>query len=101
MDIYEHKTQIIENKSPLMIRVGTREDTYKQLDDIYVAAGLEKNKQTFLKFCPNIKKLELQNADKLADIQSDVPKKTTSNVPEKKVVNVTAPAGFSIKDIKL
>ncbi|MBU0627454.1 hypothetical protein KKG31_00690 [Patescibacteria group bacterium] len=101
--MYEHKTQTIENKTPLMIRVGSKQDAEKQLGDIYHAAGLSADKQTFLKLCPNIKKLELQNADKLSEVQSNIPKQPESSsgggVP--KAFHVEATPGFSIKDIKL
>jgi hypothetical protein len=58
VDIYQHQTIQIENNGALMIWIGSKEDAYKQLDDIYTQAGISKDKQTYLKFCPNIAKIE-------------------------------------------
>lgn len=58
VDIYQHQTIQIENNGSLMIWIGSKENAYKQLDDIYEQAGIKKEKQNHLKFCPNIAKLE-------------------------------------------
>lgn len=58
VDIYQHQTIQIENNGSLMIWIGSKQNAYKQLDDIYEQAGIKKEKQNHLKFCPNIAKLE-------------------------------------------
>lgn len=62
VDIYQHQTIQIENNGSLMIWIGSKENAYKQLDDIYEQAGIKKEKQSHLKFCPNIAKLEKDSA---------------------------------------
>lgn len=64
VDIYQHQTIQIENNGSLMIWIGAKENAYKQLDDIYEQAGIKKEKQNHLKFCPNIAKLEKDIAAK-------------------------------------
>lgn len=58
VDIFQHQTIQIENNGPLMIWIGSKDNAYRQLDDIYTQAGIKKEKQHHLKFCPNIAKLE-------------------------------------------
>ena len=58
VDIYQHQTIQIENNGPLMIWIGSKDNAYKQLNDIYEQAGIKKEKQNHLKFCPNVAKLE-------------------------------------------
>ena len=41
-----------------MIWIGSRDNAYKQLADIYEQAGIKKEKQNYLKFCPNTAKIE-------------------------------------------
>lgn len=41
-----------------MIWIGSKDNAQRQLDDIYAQTGIKKEKQTYLKFCPNIAKLE-------------------------------------------
>jgi len=45
-----------------MIWIGSKDNAYKQLDAIYEQAGIKKEKQSHLKFCPNIAKLEKEIA---------------------------------------
>jgi len=61
VDIYQHQTIQIENNGPLMIWIGAKENAYKQLDDIYAQAGIDRTKQNHLKFCPNIAKIEKEH----------------------------------------
>lgn len=57
VDIYQHQTiQIENNGGPLMIWIGNKADTLQQLEAIYKQAGIVK--QNYLKFCPNIAKIE-------------------------------------------
>lgn len=58
IDIYQHQTINIENNWPLVIWIGKKEEAIKQLDDILKNAWLDPDKNDFLKFCPNINKLE-------------------------------------------
>lgn len=77
-----------------MIRVGKKDRTIEQLNDIYKQAGAKK--QDYFKFCPNIAKLEKEK-----DIE---PKKVTE---EKKDITpayqgeIVNDGTFSIKDITL
>ena len=56
VDIYQHQTIHIENNWPLMIWIGSRDNAYQQLNDIYTQAGVKN--QNYLKFCPNTSKIE-------------------------------------------
>jgi len=58
IDIYQHQTIQIENNGPLIVRIGSKENAYQQLEAIYEQAGIKKDQQQHLKFCPNIAKLE-------------------------------------------
>lgn len=92
-----------------MIRIGNKSDTLQQLDVIYKQAGV--TTQNYLKFCPNIAKIE-------KDIQSHTPTPqaatstsgTTVKIPTTTTTTQPSPApqqaasneiGFTIKDIKL
>jgi len=54
-----------------MIWIGTREDAMKQLKDIFDNAGISEDHRGVIKFCPNIKKLESQNAEQVKKAQAD------------------------------
>ncbi len=96
VDIYQHQTIQIENDGPLMIWIGSRENAYKQLDDIYTQAGVKKEKQTYLKFCPNIAKLEkTKGVNKPTEAEKPAPK---TPAYEGEIVHEGT---FTIKDIKL
>jgi len=107
VEIYQHQTISMENKAPLMIWIGTREDAMKQLQDIFDNAGISEDHRWVIKFCPNIKKLESQNAEQVKKAQADA----IANLPPEASKwwgkyaprpNIPAPVpGFSIKDIKL
>lgn len=57
VDIYQHQTiQIENNGGPLMIWIGNKENALQQLNAIYQQAGV--TTQNYLKFCPNIAKIE-------------------------------------------
>lgn len=103
VDIYQHQTIQIENNGPLMIRIGNKSDVLQQLEVIYKQAGI--TTQNYLKFCPNIAKIE-----KDLPVQTSAPQAWTwttpppvkTNIPSV-VIHSSAPteAGFTIKDIKL
>ncbi len=108
VDIYQHQTiQIENNGGPLMMWIGNKDNALQQLDAIYKQAGV--TTQNYLKFCPNIAKIE-----KDLPIQTPAPQvSTTTGTPVKTPISnavqpsptpqQTAPSevGFSIKDIKL
>jgi len=71
VDIYQHQTICMENKAPLMIRIGSREDALEQLKAIFANAGISEDHQGVIKFCPNIKKLETQNTGKVKQAQAE------------------------------
>jgi hypothetical protein len=56
VDIYQHQTIQIENNGPLMIWIGNKDNAVQQLEAIYKQAGV--TTQNYLKFCPNIAKIE-------------------------------------------
>jgi len=56
VDIYQHQTIQIENNGSLMIWIGNKDNAIQQLEVIYQQAGVKN--QSYLKFCPNIAKLE-------------------------------------------
>ncbi|MFA5747521.1 MAG: S1 RNA-binding domain-containing protein, partial [Candidatus Absconditabacterales bacterium] len=99
VDIYQHQTINIENNGSLMIWIGSKEDVLKQMNDIYANAGIKTDLQNFLKFCPNMEKLQKllpkENLEK-----SEI---TSTGIPATKVTSVNQPeiVGFTIKDIKL
>jgi hypothetical protein len=65
-----------------MIRIGNKSDILQQLETIYQQAGIKN--QNYLKFCPNIAKIEKTNASK---IPQTTPANTVSSTPsiEKRV----------------
>jgi hypothetical protein len=70
VDIYQHQTiQIENNGGPLMMWIGNKENTLQQLEAIYKQAGI--TTQNYLKFCPNIAKIE-----KSIPVPSTAPKTT-------------------------
>ncbi|MEI6118827.1 MAG: hypothetical protein WCP92_06485 [bacterium] len=90
-----------------MMWIGNKDNALQQLDAIYKQAGV--TTQNYLKFCPNIAKIE-----KDLPIQTPAPQvSTTTGTPVKTPISnavqpsptpqQTAPSevGFSIKDIKL
>jgi hypothetical protein len=83
----------------LMIWIGSKEDVLKQMNDIYANAWIKTDLQNFLKFCPNMEKLQKllpkENLEK-----SEI---TSTWIPATKVTSVNQPeiVWFTIKDIKL
>jgi hypothetical protein len=63
VDIYQHQTIITENKIPLMIRIGQKENILLQMEEITKSAGYALDQQNFLKFCPNVEKLKQQHPE--------------------------------------
>ena len=106
VDIYQHQTIQIENNGPLMMRIGSKENAQKQLDEICEQAGIKK--QNHLKFCPNIGKLEKElGPAKELWIPSE---KQTEGAKASSPASISSPHAqaeshsewaFSIKDIKL
>lgn len=102
VDIYQHQTiQIENNGGPLMIWIGNRNNALQQLESIYKQAGI--TTQNYLKFCPNIAKIE-----KDLPAQTSTPQTTTwTTAPVKTATSFTPQqwtnneVGFSIKDIKI
>ncbi len=102
VDIYQHQTIMIENNGPLMIRIGKKERTLEQLNDIYKQAGVKN--QSYFKFCPNIAKIE-----KIKGVAAPIPSASTTVKMEPVVKKTPAYEGeiihddgtFSIKDIRL
>jgi len=71
VDIYQHQTICMENKAPLMIWIGSREESLDQLKAIFANAGISDDHQGVIKFCPNIKKLEGQNVEQVKQAQAE------------------------------
>ena len=103
VDIYQHQTIITEGNSPLMIWIGSKEDAKAQIDDITKSAGYALDQQNFLKYCPNVEKLQLLHPEVVAPTVSEPTTSSSSSEPKKQAFNIPAAetAGFSIKDIKL
>lgn len=103
VDIYQHETIQIENNWwPLMIRIGNKPDILQQLETIYQQAGV--TSQNYLKFCPNIAKIEKDiGPDRGKWVATEV--KKTPEKEEKKTPaydgEIVSEGTFSIKDIKL
>ena len=106
VDIYQHQTIVTEGNSPLMIWIGSKEDAKAQIEDITKSAGYTIEQQNFLKYCPNVEKLQLLHPEVVAPTvaaTATTPTSSSSSEPKKQAYNIPAAetAGFSIKDIKL
>lgn len=110
VDIYQHQTIVTEGDVPLMIRIGKREDIIRQMDDIVQSAGYTSDQQNFLKYCPNVEKLQLLHPETTTSVPSTSwnhlrPSETTWNHTSKPIQAFNLPVGeqggFSIQDIKL
>jgi len=117
VDIYQHQTIQIENNGSLMIWIGSKDNAYKQLDAIYEQAGIKKEKQNHLKFCPNIAKLEkdiaaTKEANEAKKKQAEWVKAITTKAPTGHASAISTAAAktesgsgewwaFTIKDIKI
>ena len=95
VDIYQHQTIQIENNGPLMIWIGNKSDAMQQLESIYQQAGVKQ--QNYLKFCPNIAKIEKAKGIAPAPSKAEEEVKKTPAYEGEIVHDGT----FSIKDIKL
>ncbi len=95
VDIYQHQTIQIENNGPLMIWIGNKSDAMQQLESIYQQAGVKQ--QNYLKFCPNIAKIEKAKGVAPAPSKAEEEVKKTPAYEGEIVHDGT----FSIKDIKL
>ncbi|MEI8090981.1 MAG: hypothetical protein WCG98_01710 [bacterium] len=82
LDIYQHQTITTDNKMPLMIWVGTKEQVLLQMEEICKLAGYTMEQQSFLKFCPNIenlKKLHPEAVEAEAKVIEEEQKKFATN----------------------
>jgi len=102
VDIYQHQTIIIENNWPLIIWIGKKDEALQQIQEIYQSSGinqtftLETSGHDFLKFCPNINKLEA------ALPKTQEPKKAIDQDHQSSSDwnHESSIGNFSIKDIK-
>jgi len=94
VNIYQHQTIMIENNGPLMIWIGKKEHALEQLHDIYKQAGVKN--QSYLKFCPNIAKLE-----KIKGVAPVATPTKTTNEPIYKGENIPNNGTFNIQDIQI
>ncbi len=99
VDIYQHQTIQIENNWSLMIWIGSKDKAYQQLNDIYMQAGIKKETQNYLKFCPNIGKLEKEKGVEEKPVVS-WPEATINTLWTNKIPE-TNDSAFTIKDITL
>jgi hypothetical protein len=102
VDIYQHQTITIENNGALIIRVGKKERALEQLQEIYNQAGVKN--QSYLKFCPNIAKIEKEKgvvtpAATTAATKTSAAPITKTPAYEGEIVHDNGT--FSIKDITL
>jgi hypothetical protein len=79
VDIYQHQTIQIENNGPLMIWIGNKDNAKQQLEVIYQQAGVKN--QSYLKFCPNIAKLEKELAPDKGKAPEAKPQSTGTTTP--------------------
>lgn len=103
VDIYQHETIQIENNGwPLMLRIGDKSNILQQLETIYQQAGVKS--QNYLKFCPNIAKIEKELAPEKGKWVTTEEKKTPEEQEKKTPTydgEVVSDGTFTIKDIKL
>lgn len=96
VDIYEHMTIQLEDKSRLQIWVGDKEHILQQLEDAY-------GDTSFFKVCPNVSKREKEVP--APEVKTNAwPVTTTGSKTVSKSSSETsvAPSGnFTVKDIKL
>ena len=98
VSIWQYKTLVCNNKKPLTIWIGSKEEVEKQLKEIYEKSWFNPETTDFLKLVPNIENLE-KKAPK-QDRRWAVPKKTS----EFKWGRWKAPTqewNFSVDNIKL
>jgi hypothetical protein len=55
---YQHQTVTTPANTPLMIWIGHKDNVIKQLATIYENIGIVDPTKQFMKFCPNIEKLQ-------------------------------------------
>lgn len=104
VDIYQHQTITMDDKSPLMIWIGNKEDIIKQMEEIFKSAGYNAEQQNVLKFCPNLEKLKLQHPEVVTTPTPAAPSTATNATAQPSYTTPSIPTGdasFSIKDIKL
>ena len=102
VDIWQHQSLKCENKKPLTIWVGSKEDVEKQLNEIYTKSWFDPETTDFLKFVPNIEKIEAKLPKKESKGNTNDKKPTWWNrAPKKTEPQQTQEWTFSVKDIKL
>ena len=79
-----------------MIRIGSKTDALQQLESIYQQAGVKS--QNYLKFCPNIAKIEKIKDVASAPSTAETPVEKKTPAYEGEIVHDGI---FTIKDIKL
>ena len=75
VSIYQHKSLVCNNKKPLTIWIGSKQDVENQLKEIYEKSGLNPETTDFLKLVPNIENLEgIKMRNKLTKKESEIMK---------------------------
>lgn len=98
VDIYEHTTLLLEDWSKLQLWIGNREHALEQLEAAYWDTS-------FLKFCPNIGKLQKNNPAPVSEVKLDSKKSYSLSGNKPSSNNIpSAPnwwGNFTVNDIKL
>jgi hypothetical protein len=101
VDIWQHQSLKCENKKPLTIWVGSKEEVEKQLNEIYTKSWFDPETTDFLKFVPNIENIEAKLPKKESKNTNEKRSTTWNRTPKKSVPQETQEWSFSVKDIKL
>jgi hypothetical protein len=101
IDIWQHQTLKCDNKKPLTIWIGSKEDIKKQLNEIYTKSWFDPEITDFLKFVPNIEKIESKLPKKEWEKNTTNKRQQTWPKSQKKEIVQPQEWTFSVKDIKL
>ena len=97
VSIYQHKSLICNNKKPLTIWIGSKQDVENQLKEIYEKSGLNPETTDFLKLVPNIENLEKKLPKKETKWETNSQKKNQKSWNK----NTNSETWFTVDNIKL
>ena len=102
VDIRQHQSIKCDNKKPLTIWIGTKEEVNKQLNEIYTKSWFDPETTDFLKFVPNIDNIEskLPKKEWERNINNKKPQ-IWPRWPKRNNEQQLKEWSFSVKDIKL
>ena len=97
VSIYQHKSLICNNKKPLTIWIGSKQDVENQLKEIYEKSGLNPETTDFLKLVPNIENLEKKLPKKESKWETSSQKKNQKSWNK----STNSETWFTVDNIKL